>query len=1727
MAQEPEGTIAGSEQLEEFASLPPDQRVARLTAATRGVLAETALHGRQRYEWRLLLPLLHALVDVVLAEYAPPEDEGPPRPPPPGFENAESLAARLHALLDGFEAAPFTLQRLCEVLLEPRKQYARLDKVTVAIEKLLMVTSTRQPDAPGSLPPPPPLSELRGVNDNPPSPYLDGRPPQVLDPQQHQALLQQQGRLGGLANGLGDSALRGVGPDSDGSTAAVAAAAADAMQLDVAPMTAAAAEAAVAAQAAAAAAANPAPPPITAAEAEVAAEFVHSALADEEGSPPASAAGGSPPAAGGSEAPPTPPEQQPQAGAAEPLAGDVFPHDADCAEDRLTPEVLLHGYRHSEAAAVGLTPQRELALTLTDQPAAFYSAASLAYWRRSLQQQLQGPARLLASKRKAHELFDVPLGNASSSSIRAVGPANGGAAAPASSQPRQLPAPCFPQQSSRGPAGREAAEAWARQQLAAPGAPPLRSLGWGGGSDAGQVPHGFPRTRAFELLAELEVPLPRALWFLRVLALNRTRPASWDGASEAQQRSRQFTEELLAFLESASTALPPGPASATTQPARRPPLPSSATAAKQGVEQPALQAQGSTGALQRHGSMGSTGALQLHGSMGSMARSAAEPGSMPDQWHYGMRLAGHCCAAGLLEAAKVAEWAANSRLLLPLPAATRQQVLTLLSQCLQAAPLAQQQVLALAEQLFKSAEAAGAAAAAATTHGAGKPAAQRQQAELQELQLGLLQAAAGLLALHPAAFVAADEQLVSPLLEPPVASALSAAQHAAGSVADARRRLARALHARVLTWHDAKAMQLLDDQLLGGSSAAEAAAALLKLVSPATEAGAAATGQAGGEAGAEQPAAAPEFAALLEQARQLPAWQQRLLAHALLAEAKAFLASTDSGGGRASRSPSPPAGAPRAMGPDWFLQLLAVLRACCAHREVLSLLATALNLLQRAVAAAVRTATGGGRAGQQGEPLDDALTAAQQLWQQRSAVSPPLLLALLAAHAGSLVASDIAPKLLPMLTGGLWRLQQAAQQQAAERCLSGQRQLAADLLSLPGAPGMQQWLDKMRQEHGAGHWVVAALLQARQAASKAAGGCGGGQQLLQQQGSARLQAWSQRAQQLFTQPAAAANGTNGAGEQQHSLAPLLLASAGSAGGATASALAAVQHSLEPTALPGLVQQLGALKQEQQEEQQQELVQRLLQVSAPAAAALLTDPQQAYTCLHSRPSPASSNGAAPWQLALGLFAAAAGTSASSAPSLLQLSGHDAMVAAAAAITPATARCGWLLLRLLLDERQWQGGHKLAEAERRLAACAAQQAVLRPESAAALAATLCSLSPSAAAGQQLLAEVEALLRPPVVDLAQQTVQPTSRQPSFGAASVSAAPLLDACGQGNAPPLPFGAEQGLVHAALVCLSTGSSGERQHTFAQQLIRQLSALGDALLPQQAQQAPSAADNVWGPPAGQGHTVAAAAAAAAASPAAVQVSVWLRLVLLLPLLPLVYKHRTADASGSLRGQLLRALLRLLAVPAVRANAAQAAAEEAASAGPAVCRPAAAAAAAAEAAGEPLLQRLLHLLRALLVGGWASWMRLEGGKLRDVPPFEHSRQLAADAAALPLPRGLQAAVQAALPLNQQQALANAPSCIGTASGSAGSGLISLDPWLVLEGGADGGSGDGLAASTAAAPQAGSRAVPPWVEGAVKRRRRDLRYWPTPSVTDTPLLSIAEQLQGREDEAQEASSGSQAL
>lgn len=47
--------------------------------------------------------------------------------------------------LDSFNAAPFTIQRISELLSEPRKQYSRIDKFMRAVEKNILVVSTQEP----------------------------------------------------------------------------------------------------------------------------------------------------------------------------------------------------------------------------------------------------------------------------------------------------------------------------------------------------------------------------------------------------------------------------------------------------------------------------------------------------------------------------------------------------------------------------------------------------------------------------------------------------------------------------------------------------------------------------------------------------------------------------------------------------------------------------------------------------------------------------------------------------------------------------------------------------------------------------------------------------------------------------------------------------------------------------------------------------------------------------------------------------------------------------------------------------------------------------------------------------------------------------------------------------------------------------------------------------------------------------------------------------------------------------------------------------------------------------------------------------------------------------------------------------------------------------------------------------------------------------------------------
>lgn len=61
-------------------------------------------------------------------------------PPCPNVDafNYENLKAVLLERLDLFNAAPFTVQRLCELLTNPKKHYCRLDKFMRALEKTIL-----------------------------------------------------------------------------------------------------------------------------------------------------------------------------------------------------------------------------------------------------------------------------------------------------------------------------------------------------------------------------------------------------------------------------------------------------------------------------------------------------------------------------------------------------------------------------------------------------------------------------------------------------------------------------------------------------------------------------------------------------------------------------------------------------------------------------------------------------------------------------------------------------------------------------------------------------------------------------------------------------------------------------------------------------------------------------------------------------------------------------------------------------------------------------------------------------------------------------------------------------------------------------------------------------------------------------------------------------------------------------------------------------------------------------------------------------------------------------------------------------------------------------------------------------------------------------------------------------------------------------------------------------
>ncbi|KAL5701409.1 hypothetical protein ACHQM5_026750 [Ranunculus cassubicifolius] len=108
----------------------------------RGILEVIAATGKFWHDWDTLKSLLSFRLKQVLAEYPESQMSHDQQSSSLGETYGELASRLLEALFSFTEGPPFTLQRLCEILLAARTVYPNLSKLALALEKNLLVTST-------------------------------------------------------------------------------------------------------------------------------------------------------------------------------------------------------------------------------------------------------------------------------------------------------------------------------------------------------------------------------------------------------------------------------------------------------------------------------------------------------------------------------------------------------------------------------------------------------------------------------------------------------------------------------------------------------------------------------------------------------------------------------------------------------------------------------------------------------------------------------------------------------------------------------------------------------------------------------------------------------------------------------------------------------------------------------------------------------------------------------------------------------------------------------------------------------------------------------------------------------------------------------------------------------------------------------------------------------------------------------------------------------------------------------------------------------------------------------------------------------------------------------------------------------------------------------------------------------------------------------------------------
>lgn len=129
--------------LEQYSRTKPKEIPEKL----EGYLKRVAQTGELVFQWPDIQALLREKLINVITEFyeTTPSIQDLPHFPNVDPFNFEAMKKMLLERLDSFHSAPFTVQRICELLTEPRKQYTRIDCFMRAIEKTILVVSCVEP----------------------------------------------------------------------------------------------------------------------------------------------------------------------------------------------------------------------------------------------------------------------------------------------------------------------------------------------------------------------------------------------------------------------------------------------------------------------------------------------------------------------------------------------------------------------------------------------------------------------------------------------------------------------------------------------------------------------------------------------------------------------------------------------------------------------------------------------------------------------------------------------------------------------------------------------------------------------------------------------------------------------------------------------------------------------------------------------------------------------------------------------------------------------------------------------------------------------------------------------------------------------------------------------------------------------------------------------------------------------------------------------------------------------------------------------------------------------------------------------------------------------------------------------------------------------------------------------------------------------------------------------